>query len=177
MVRSARRFTVPPIRFRQRLEAGQSEWLAELRCVTALFVGLPGLDYAAPTVLDQLQAATSALQVVLDRFEGTVLRLAADDKGTVLLAAFGLPPWAHEDGAARAARAALAMQRSLRELGFPSSIGVATGRAFCGTIGSSQQAEYTVMGDAINLAARLMQAATNDLLFDTSTYQSAQTRA
>lgn len=147
-----------------RLVTGQIDWLAELRRITVLFVMLPDLGYA--TSLEQGQQVMTTLQTVLYRYEGSVNKLSIDDKGVMLVAAFGLPPFAHEDDAARGAQAALAMQTALAELGLRCAIGVTTGRAFCGEIGSDQRREYTMIGDVVNLAARLMQAASNTI--DTS---------
>src|SRR5262245_7363808 len=52
------------------------------------------------------------------------------------------------------------MRGALRELRLRCAIGVASGRAFCGEIGNNQRREYTMIGDVVNLAERLMQAAT-----------------
>ncbi|MGH2524578.1 MAG: AAA family ATPase, partial [Anaerolineales bacterium] len=94
------------------------------------------------------------------------------DHGDKLLAFFGAPV-AHEDDPERAVRAALAMQETLtkdREAGRkteepPSSaalrqqIGLSYGYVFAGYVGADWQREYTVMGDEVNLAARLMSVA------------------
>ena len=181
-----------------RLAAGQSGWLAELRRVTVLFINLPDLTYS--TSLDQAQAVMQALQTALYRYEGSLNRIGVDDKGPMLLAALGLPPLAHEDDAVRGVQAALAMQAALRGLGWRCAIGITTGRAFCGSVGNAARREYTMMGDMVNLAARLMQAAaatttndgptTNDqraqpfvvrrgrwsILCDEATYQAAQSQ-
>lgn len=148
-----------------RLVAGQTAWLAELRRVTVLFVNLPDLDGAAPDALERAQTVMRALQTALYRYEGSVNKLSVDEKGVSLVAALGLPPLAHEDDVVRGVQAALAMDATLRELGLRSAIGVTTGRAFCGEVGSVRRREYTMIGDVVNLAARLMQAAaleTND---------------
>ncbi len=140
-----------------RLAAGQSGWLAELRRVTVLFINLPDLTYS--TSLDQAQTVMQTLQTALYRYEGSLNHIGVDDKGPMLLAALGLPPLAHEDDAARGVQAALAMQTALRDLGWRYAIGITTGRAFCGSVGNAARREYTMMGDVVNLAARLMQAA------------------
>ncbi|MFN8458085.1 MAG: adenylate/guanylate cyclase domain-containing protein [Anaerolineae bacterium] len=163
-----------------RLAAGQLGWLAELRRVTVLFINLPDLNYAIP--LEQAQTVMRTLQTILYRYEGSINKLSVDDKGVTLVAALGLPPLAHEDDAGRAVKAALSIQAELRHLGLQNAIGVTTGRAFCGMVGNQQRREYTMIGDVVNLAARLMQAADTvpstggmgGALCDAATYQAAQ---
>merc|ERR1712228_489045 len=82
-----------------------------------------------------------------------------DDKGSTLIAVFGLPPLAHEDDSARGIQGALAICHNLSELGFTASIGVTTGPAYCGVVGNYHRREYSVLGDTVNLSARLMQYA------------------
>ncbi len=155
-----------------RLAARQTGWLAELRRVTILFVNLPDLTYTMP--LEQAQTVMRTLQQALYRYEGSINKLSVDEKGVMLIAALGLPPLAHEDDATRGVLAAQAMQTKLLELGLRSAIGVTTGRAFCGTVGNAQRREYTMIGDVVNLAARLMQAAPADILCDAATFQAAR---
>ena len=146
-----------PRAIQARLDAGQVGWLAELRRVTVLFINLP--DIGDQIGLGAAQAAMLALQRTLYRYEGSVNKINVDDKGASVVAALGLPPLAHEDDAIRGVRAALAIQKALTGLGMRCAIGVTTGQAFCGSIGSERRREYTMIGAVVNLAARLMQAA------------------
>ena len=120
-------------------------------------MNLPGLNHNTP--LADAATGMQALQSELYHYEGSVNKLSVDEKGVTLVAALGLPPLAHEDDAVRGVLAGLAMQSKLTQLGWRCSIGVTSGRVFCGTIGNEQRCEYTIIGDIVNLAARLMQAA------------------
>jgi class 3 adenylate cyclase/tetratricopeptide (TPR) repeat protein len=158
-----------------KLDAGQVGWLGELRRVTVIFANLPDLDYAMP--LEQAQQVIRELQTALFRYEGTVNKLSVDEKGVMFIAALGLPPLAHEDDAVRGVQAALDMQAQLSRMGLRSDIGITTGRVFCGSVGSPQRREYTMIGDIVNLSARLMQAAHNEILCDAATYHETQASA
>src|SRR5256714_8084598 len=72
--------------------------------------------------------------------------------GDAVMAVFGVPV-AHEDDALRACRAAVEMRDALPELGVEGRIGVNTGEVLTGT------EERLATGDAVNVAARLEQAA------------------
>jgi class 3 adenylate cyclase/tetratricopeptide (TPR) repeat protein len=154
------------------LVAGHEEWLAELREITVVFANLPDLDHRAG--LDEADEVMRALQGALYRYEGSINKLSLDEKGTSLVAALGLPPLAHEDDPARGVQAALAMREAMAGLGRRVAIGVTTGRAFCGTVGSRWRREYTMLGQVVNLAARLMQEAGDGVLCDAATAEAAR---
>lgn len=155
-----------------RLAAGQSGWLAELRQVTVLFINLPDLNFATP--LEKAQEMMGILQRTLYHYEGSINKLNVDDKGTTLLAALGLPPMAHGDDAVRAVQAMQDVQIELRSQGVRTGIGIASGTAFCGSIGMEDRREYTLVGDVVNLAARLMQIAQGTIICDRETYENAR---
>jgi class 3 adenylate cyclase/predicted ATPase len=135
----------------------QSEWLAELRRMTILFIGIGGFDYEAENAGEQLQNFLQATQELIYRFEGSLGKVAVDDKGTVLLILFGAPPFSHEDDSRRAVACALTLQTVARTQNLRMAIGISEGSIFAGPVGAPSRREYTVIGDEVNLAARLMQ--------------------
>lgn len=156
-----------PVHILPWLVEGYADWIAELRLVSVLFVELPGLNYIVSPV-----AAEEMLSFVLpplERFGGSVDNISSDDKGITILATFGLPPFAHEDDSLRAVRAALAIEEELRRREVFGSVGVATGPAFCGLLGNGKRAQYTVLGDVVNRASRLMIASSDGVLCDAAT--------
>lgn len=169
LVRAAELKQLVPEVIAARVDAGLGEWLGEFRRVTMVFCGLGAIDPGGRHVLERIHDAVSTLQQVVSRFEGTVYQLLTDDKGTTLVAAFGLPPRAHEDDPARGTFAALAMHAALLRNGLTPSLGVATGLLYCGVYGTTRRRQYTVAGPAVNLAARLMQHAAGSLLCDADT--------
>lgn len=157
-----------------RLAAGQSAWLAELRRVSVLFVSLPTLSYRTPLL--EAQQVMAAFQQIVQGFEGSINYVSVDNTGATMMAVFGLPPLAHEDDAVRAIDAAQQLRTVLQRLGWQTVMGVASGKAFCGSVGGAARCAYTVLGDVVNLAARLMQAADAALpiLVDNYTFTSAR---
>jgi class 3 adenylate cyclase/predicted ATPase len=135
----------------------QADWLAELRRMTILFIGIGGFDYEAPQAGEQLQKFLRQVQELIYRFEGSLGKIAVDDKGTVLLILFGAPPFSHEDDTSRAVACALALQQIAQEQNLHMAIGITEGPIFAGPVGAPSRREYTVIGDEVNLAARLMQ--------------------
>lgn len=165
-----------PRAVQRRIAAGQHQWLAEFLQVTTLFLNVPGLSYDDESQVERLQAIALAVQQQVHRFDGSVNRLLADDKGTVLIAVWGVPLHTHEDDPARAVLAALAIRDALHALGARPAIGITTGRAFAGTVGNQRRRQYALLGDQINLAARLMQEAGDTILCDAVTRSAAHAR-
>lgn len=152
-----------------RIREGLDQFLGELRTLTILFVNLPELGVG--TSIEHSQQVMLALQACCYRHEGSINKLSVDDKGVSLLAAYGLPPLAHADDPERGVRAALDIHAALGALGVKAAIGVTTGRVYCGAVGSSDRREYTIMGDAVNLAARLMKKGEDGILVDRGTQE------
>ncbi len=154
---------------------------SEQREATVMFVDVTNFTAASHTmdseqVFAWMDETMRLLAAVVDRYEGTIDKFTGDG----LMALFGVPV-AHEDDPERAVRAALEMQQALaplrarlaKERGatFQVRIGLNSGPLIAGMIGGERHGEYTVLGDAVNVAARLEKAAEpGTVLVSASTY-------
>ncbi len=168
LVQTIQTFLHPSIN--QRVLADQLSFLNEHRKVTVLFVRFEGEDYDQdPRAGEKLQAYLARVITVVDRYGGYLNKVDMGDKGSKYIILFGAPI-AHEDDIQRALRCAL----ELRDLDGPAvRIGVNSGFVYSGRVGSSRRQEYTVMGDVVNTAARLMQAAAPGEVLVTAATQAA----
>ena len=141
----------------------------ERRIVTILFCDVKGSTALAEQLdpeewTEIMNQAFEHLIAPIYRYEGTVARLMGD----AILAFFGAPI-AHEDDPQRAVLAGLDIVSSIQPfrervrqktgLDFNVRVGINTGLVVVGEVGSDLRMEYTAMGDAINLAARMEQSA------------------
>ena len=144
------------------MEAGLASGVR--KTVTVVFCDLVGStalgERSDPEVLRDLMSLYHAeLRTILERHEGMVEKFVGD----AAMAVFGLPQ-VHEDDALRAVRAAIEMRDAVARLGLQVRIGVNTGEVVAGT------GETLVTGDAVNVAARLEQAAgTGEVLIGAAT--------
>src|SRR4029079_7234612 len=126
---------------------------AHRKVVTVLFCDLVG-STALGESLDP-EALQGLLARYFERMKGIVESHGGSVEkfiGDAVMAGFGVPV-VHEDDALRACRAAVEMREALPELGLEGRIGVNTGEVLAGT------EERLATGDAVNVAARLEQAA------------------
>lgn len=155
-----------------RLAQEQVTFINEHRKVTVLFLRFDGFSYDDdPLAGPRLQSYFAHIINIVARYDGYLNKIDMGDKGSKAIILFGAPI-AHENDPDRALRCAL----DIRDLPHANvHIGINTGYAFCGQVGSLVRQEYTVMGDAVNLAARLMQAAGPDeILVSEYTRQAAR---
>ena len=123
------------------------------KTVTIVFCDLVGStvlgERSDPEVLREVMARYHAeLRAIVERHGGTVEKFVGD----AAMAIYGLPQ-VHEDDALRAVRAAVEMRDAVAAHGLEVRIGVNTGEVVAGT------GETLATGDAVNVAARLEQAA------------------
>ena len=137
----------------------------EKRELTVLMSDLRG--YTRFAELGEAEHVMAVLNDVLGRMTDVIIAHGGTINefiGDAIFAIFGAPI-AHFDHAERAAAAAIAMQRSMASVNeahakrglprFEMGIGINTGEAVVGSIGSEQRAKYAVVGAAVNLAARV----------------------
>lgn len=110
-------------------------------------------------LLEDLQRCMEITSLTLTENGGQIRQFIHDDKGTVCIGTIGLRGSTTEDNSAAAVEAARSIIAQLQAIGLDASIGIASGKAFCGLVGSSVRHEYAVMGPSVNLSARLMGAA------------------
>jgi len=81
-----------------------------------------------------------------------------DDKGSTFICLWGVCPLSHEDDAARAILTGFNITRELYKIDKTTcKIGISSGEAFSGLVGSKgSRKEFSVLGDVVNLAARIM---------------------
>ena len=123
------------------------------KTVTVVFCDITGSTALGESVDPEALRALLAryfeqMKTILERHGGTVEKFIGD----AVMAVFGVPVL-HEDDALRAVRAAAEMRDALPGLGVQARIGVNTGEVVAGT------GQALVTGDAVNVAARLEQAA------------------
>jgi adenylate cyclase len=163
----ALRSFVPP-QLANRLETGAVTEQQEAE-VSVLFADIRGYStiaerLSAREIADILARQLGAMTEVVTMFGGSIDELLGD----AVMAVFGAPD-PMPDHAERALRCAVAMQARQRELNADGwttdlpeigiGIGVNTGTVIAGTVGGGGRMKYTVVGDAVNVAARLQSEA------------------
>ncbi|KAJ3106674.1 hypothetical protein HDU97_005826 [Phlyctochytrium planicorne] len=134
--------------------------LSEYRKVSVMFVKL-AFDFDA----ELAQKAFSLTFNALLPFDGVIQQYSVDDKGQSLLIVFGLPPWGHENNPLYALKASVNLSTSLtKESIGPFTISVSTGDLLFSILGNSIRSEAGLLGDVVNISARLMSLAPNSEL-------------
>ena len=151
---------------------------ADRRLVTVLFGDISGFTQLSEkldpeVVRDLITACFDSLVPCIERYGGTIDKFMGDE----VMALFGAPQ-AHENDPERALRAALEMRDALsdfnRERGVSLGLhfGMNTGLVYAGALGGGRRQDYSVMGDAVNVAARLTGVAkSGEILAGADTYR------
>ena len=127
----------------------------EERKVAVLFIDVVGstsyaVEHTPEEVVEALNDFFDVVVEVVHRNKGVINKF----QGDAALAVFGAPVSLH-DAASHALQAARELQRDLAGQELKAGIGVASGHVVAGHVGGADRFEYTVIGDAVNGAARL----------------------
>lgn len=144
------------------LDVEKETWAKEIKLLTIMFMIL-GVDLKqtkSQEGLEKIQKIIKTVQRGLYRTRGSLNKFLMDDKGSVILACWGLPPISSIDDHAKGVYGVLTLMKELKRLGCGAKIGLTTGTCFsgvCGNIGNRR--EYSLLGEVVNLSARHMQQA------------------
>ncbi|XP_075843587.1 adenylate cyclase type 10 isoform X1 [Microtus pennsylvanicus] len=148
-------------------------YLSELRPVTIVFVNLMFKEQDKVEVIGSaIQAACVHITSVLKVFRGQINKVFMFDKGCSFLCVFGFPGEKASDEITHALESAVdifdfcSQVHKIRTV----SIGVASGIVFCGIVGHTVRHEYTVIGQKVNIAARMMMYYPGIVTCDSVTY-------
>lgn len=151
--------------------SNENQPVAQRKQATIVFADVSGFTEMSEKLdPEQVRAIVNryfeSLASVVRRYGGTIDKYIGD----CVMAVFGVPN-IHQNDPERACRAALEMQQQVRELGATHDaslplapglhIGVNSGLVVSAPVGSAETSQFTVMGDAVNLASRLCHEAKN----------------
>jgi adenylate cyclase len=172
------RFLSPAISRKITAEAADIRLGGESQRITLLFADVRGFTTMAEKMkpreaVEVLNEFFARMTNVIFEHDGTLDKYLGDG----LMALFGAP-FALQNDAEAAVRAAVDMQKSLEELNRISGkpplsigIGVHTGEAVVGFLGTERRMDYTAIGDTVNVASRLTsQAGPGQIVISTATY-------
>ncbi|XP_066117194.1 adenylate cyclase type 10-like isoform X1 [Saccopteryx bilineata] len=151
-------------------------YLSELRPVTIMFVNLMFKNQDKAEVIGSaIQDSCVYISSVLRVFQSQINKVFMFDKGCSFLCVFGLPGEKVPDEVTHALESAVNIFdfcSQVQEI-HTVSIGVTSGIVFCGIIGHSMRHEYTVIGQKVNTAARMMTYYPGIVTCDSVTYNSS----
>lgn len=144
---------------------GQSSGKSEHRRTTIIFIYVTGIadlieKEGEQIALSQINTYTNLIIDTAEKYGGHFAASDASEHGDKLIVLFGAPVMQdkQESSAMLFALEVIEKMKS-KKLDLKHQIGINTGYVFCGEIGSTARREYTVIGDSVNLSARLMAAA------------------
>ncbi|XP_008065793.1 adenylate cyclase type 10, partial [Carlito syrichta] len=152
-------------------------YLSELRPVTIVFVNLMFKEQNKTEVIGSVIHDTCVhINSVLKVFHGQINKVFMFDKGCSFLCVFGFPGEKAPDEVAHALESAVDIFDFCSQVHkiHTVSIGVTRGTVFCGIVGHTVRHEYTVIGQKVNIAARMMMCYPGIVTCDSVTYHDSK---
>ncbi|XP_058797056.1 adenylate cyclase type 10-like [Phymastichus coffea] len=148
------------------------EYLTEIRQVVIVFVNVVIQEINRKTLIKLVNASYSYVCSCVGEMQGCVNKTSLFDKDLMFLCIFGLRGDKHELESQIGLRCAFKLRHGLVKFQNVKSVsvGVTTGQTYCGVVGHVLRREYTVIGIAVNKAARLMCAYVNKVVCDRESF-------
>ncbi|KAJ0174028.1 hypothetical protein K1T71_010174 [Dendrolimus kikuchii] len=164
-----RRFMVTPV-LRAVDNDEPMDFLTEVRRVVVVFLNIITATVSTKETIETVNIAYQRVSSVTSASGGLVNKVSMFDKDMMFLVVFGLRGLKHEDEARKALLCAYKLKEKLNDENIITvSIGITSGTTYCGVVGHILRREYTVIGPAVNKAARLMMAYPNKVTCDKET--------
>ncbi|MFC1851793.1 adenylate/guanylate cyclase domain-containing protein [candidate division CSSED10-310 bacterium] len=158
---------------------GYDRHIGTLQSIVPAFFQFSGFKYTKDAFdLPEFHTYFTTVMRITHRYFGRLNRISMGDKGSTFFILFGSPR-SLEKKEQLACAWALDLVHSLKEHfpALPLRIGMNSGRVFSGLVGGNNRFDFTVMGDTVNLAARLMQGAhNNQILISETVYEKGTDR-
>ncbi|MDH4261545.1 MAG: AAA family ATPase [Spirochaetia bacterium] len=157
LVRQCSQFVLPVLV--EKIIHNYQGFLAEFRDITSVFIHFDGLDYLTNThnSVKMLNSFFEHIVEIANVFGGTLVQTDLTDKGNVFLVIFGAPV-AQEQKELLAVRFAQKIHEMRHEFAFLEKlrIGISSGPTYCGDMGAETRKSYSVLGEFVNFASRIM---------------------
>ena len=148
-----------PAGVKKYLNIEKEGWCKEIRLVSSMFLNIK-IDLSQlrdENDYMKVQIIANTVQRCIYRTRGALNKFLMDDKGSVMLVAWGLPPLSGRNDPLDAVSSCITILHEFNKLGIQCGIGLTTGTCFsgvCGTVGNRR--EYSMLGEVVNLASRYM---------------------
>ena len=148
-----------PAGVKKYLNIEKEGWCKEIRLVSSMFLNIK-VDLSQlkdENDYMKVQIIANTVQRCIYRTRGALNKFLMDDKGSVMLVAWGLPPLSSRNDPLDAVSSCITILHEFNKLGFQCAMGLTTGTCFtgvCGTVGNRR--EYSMLGEVVNLASRYM---------------------
>lgn len=155
-------FVPPPLVIDPYVQQPSLSVEAEIRDVTVIFIKLDGprihcaLNNDDGLFLSLIDDIVGIAQRALAAYEAMLRQFLVDDKGMVMIFALGVPKCVHFDDATRGLQCATKFCQDLSRIDVHAYAGVTSGTAYSGTVGNRSRKEFALVGNTVNMAARLM---------------------
>ncbi|XP_022816749.1 adenylate cyclase type 10-like [Spodoptera litura] len=147
------------------------DFLTEIRRVIVVFLNIITRTVTPDVLIELVDTVYKRVSSLTSESGGLVNKVSMFDKDMMILIVFGLRGLSHEDEAQHALLCAYQIKNQIVDPNIINvSIGITSGTTYCGVVGHILRREYTVIGPAVNKAARLMMCYQDKVTCDKETF-------